>query len=224
MLRVTHVIKARQIAGAETHLLMLLKGLRARQINAQLILLVEPGNPMDAYVALLEQNAIPVYRLTIRANMDPTLIARLYHLLRLMRPHIVHTHLLHADLHGGLAAKWARIPALVTSRHNDNAFRRREPYRTINKTLWQMTTAGIAISDSIARFVIDIEGAPPPKIQVIRYGLDHQPLTPAERQDARRNVRQQLGIDPDAPLVGMICRLVEQKGITFGLQAFAQVA
>jgi glycosyltransferase involved in cell wall biosynthesis len=86
-----------------------------------------------------------------------------------------------------------------------------------------MTTAGIAISNSIARFVIEVEGAPPPKVQVIRYGLEYKPLTPAERQTTRRSIRQQFNIGPDVPVVGMICRLVEQKGVTFGLQAFAEV-
>ena len=224
MLRVTHIIKATRIAGAETHLLTLLKGLRAHQIDAQVILLVEPGKPMVDYITLLEQHAIPVHALLIYANVDPTLMVRLFHLLQLMRPQIVHTHLLHADLHGGLAARWAGVPVLITSRHNDNAFRRREPYRSLQKQLWQMTTAGIVISESIAQFVIEVEGAPPPKVQVIRYGLDYQPLTPAERQTIRRSVREQLDLGPDTPVVGIICRLVEQKGVTYGLQAFAQVA
>ncbi len=223
MLSVTHIIKATRIAGAETHLVTLLSGLQARQVKVQVILLIEPGNPMDDYVALLQTQAIPVQRLTIRANVDPTLMVRLYHLLRLLRPHIVHTHLLHADLHGALAARWAQVPVLLTSRHNDNAFRRREPYRTLQKMLWQMTTAGIAISESIARFVIEVEGAPPPKIAVIRYGLKHHPLSPAERRAGRQRVRAQLNIGPDVPVIGMICRLVAQKGVSFGLQAFAHL-
>ncbi len=37
-------------------------------------------------------------------------------------------------------------------------------------------------------------------------------------------MRDSLGLDADAPVAGMVCRLVEQKGVTYGLQAFAQVS
>lgn len=224
MLRVAHIIKVTTIAGAETHLLMLLAGLRKRQIDAQLILLVEPAKPMDAYVQAAEGRGIPVSRLVITGDLDPTLLPRLRSLLRLMKPRIVHTHLFHADLYGTLAARWyGRGTAIISSRHNDNAFRRRQPYRTLNRWLWRMTSAGIAISESIAHFVVEIEGAPPPKIQTIVYGLEAAAQAPAQRQAVRVSMRQQLGINPDAPVAGIVCRLVEQKGVHYGLQAFAQV-
>lgn len=224
MLRVAHIIKVTTIAGAETHLLMLLAGLRKRQIDAQLILLVEPAKPMDAYVQAAEGRGIPVSRLVITGDLDPTLLPRLRSLLRLMKPRIVHTHLFHADLYGTLAARWyGRGTAIISSRHNDNAFRRRQLYRTLNRWLWRMTSAGIAISESIAHFVVEIEGAPPPKIQTIVYGLEAAAQAPAQRQAARVSMRQQLGINPDAPVAGIVCRLVEQKGVHYGLQAFAQV-
>ncbi|MAS35990.1 MAG: hypothetical protein CL610_18425 [Anaerolineaceae bacterium] len=224
MLRVAHVIKVTTIAGAETHLLTLLAGLRARQVDAQIIVLVEPRTPMDDYVQALERRGIPVQRLTIFADMDPTLPPRLRALVRLMKPHILHTHLFHADLYGAIAAKWAlRRTALITSRHNDNAFRRREPYRSLNHRLWQMVDAGIAISDSIARFAVEVEGAPLPKIQTIRYGLDYRAQRLPERRAERVTLRDQLGLDVDAPVAGIVCRLVEQKGVSYGLQAFAHV-
>ncbi|MBZ0301839.1 MAG: glycosyltransferase [Anaerolineae bacterium] len=224
MLRVTHVIKVTNIAGAETHLLTLLAGLRARQIDAQLIMLVEPGKPMDAYVEALNRRDVPVQRLVIRGDLDPTLPPRMRGLLRLMKPHIVHTHLFHADLYGLLTAGWAcPNAALVTSRHNDNAFRRREPYRRLNRWLWRVADAGIAISGSIARFAVEVEGAPAPKIETIPYGLDYVPQQPAQRQAARQAMRQSLGLSDETPVAGIVCRLVEQKGVPYGLQAFARV-
>lgn len=224
MLRVAHLIKVTNIAGAETHLLMLLAGLRARQIDAQLIILVEPAKPMDDYVQAAEGRGIPVTRLVIAGDFDPTLLPRLRGTLRLMRPHIVHTHLFHADLYGALVAKWlGRGTAVISSRHNDNAFRRRQPYRMLNRWLWRMTDAGIAISASIARFTVEVEGAPQPKIQTIVYGLEAASQNPAARQTARKFMRGQLGIEADAPVAGIVCRLVEQKGVSYGLQAFAQV-
>ncbi|HLV37784.1 MAG TPA: glycosyltransferase [Spirillospora sp.] len=223
MLRVAHVIKVTNIAGAETHLLTLLAGLRARQIDAQLLMLTEASKPMDDYLQALTRRGIPVERLVIYSDADPTLLPRLRNRFRLIKPHIVHTHLFHADLYGTLAAKWFCFrTAVVTSRHNDNAFRRREPYRSLNRWLWRKVAAGIAISESIARFAVEIEGAPPSKIQTIHYGLEYTPQTPAERQALRKQVRSELGIPDDVPVVGMVCRLVEQKGVSYGLRGFAQ--
>jgi glycosyltransferase involved in cell wall biosynthesis len=224
MLRVVHIIKATNVAGAETHLLMLLSGLRRRQIDAQLLVLVEPSKPMDEYVQAADQRGIPVTRLVITNDFDPTLLPRLRGTLRLIRPHIVHTHLFHADVYGALAAKWfGRGTRVISSRHNDNAFRRRQPYRSLNRWLWRMTDAGIAISGSIAQFAVEVEGAPQPKIQTIMYGIEAAAQAPAERHVARKMMRDQLNIEAETPVVGIVCRLVEQKGVSYGLKAFAQV-
>lgn len=225
MLCVAHVIKVTNVAGAETHLLTLLSGLRARQINPQLILLVERSNPMDSYVQAVEQHEIPVHRLIIPMDIDPTMPPRLRGLLRLMKPRIVHTHLFHADFYGALAAKWfPHAVPLVSTRHNDNAFRRQQPYRSLNHWLWRRVDAGIAISESVARFAVEVEGAPQNKVQTVYYGLDYVPQLPDERQAMRKDMCEQLRLADDALVVGMACRLVEQKGVSYGLRAFAQIA
>src|SRR5690606_25438874 len=58
----------------------------------------------------------------------------------------------------------------------------------------------------------------------IRYGLDYVMPSPQERAALRRAVREELGVDDACPLVGIACRLVEQKGVAYGLRAFAQVS
>jgi glycosyltransferase involved in cell wall biosynthesis len=221
-MRVAHIIKVTQVAGAEHHLLTLLSGLRGRDIDARLILLVEPGNDMRVYVDQVSGRGIPVDRLTIHHDLDPGLYVQLGRHLKTLQPDVVHTHLLHADLYGIPAAKWRRIPVIISSRHNDNAFRRRTPIKQLNQFLWRMADAGIAISDSIARFTVEVEGAPKSKIHRIYYGLEA--AKPLDRNAARAAILQELGLPDDATLVGIVCRLTEQKGVTYGLQAFAKIA
>src|SRR5690606_12170050 len=69
----------------------------------------------------------------------------------------------------------------------------------------------------------EVEGAPPAKMHTIRYGLEDRP-DPARRQADRIAVRSELRLSPDAPVIGMVGRLIEQKGIEYGLRAFAAVA
>lgn len=224
-MHILHITKATGIAGSENHLLTLLAGLREMGADARLLLLVKPDNPVEALAQAAAARGIPVERETIRGHVDPALLARLTRRLRAARPDIVHTHLLHADLHAIPAARLAGVRGVVSSRHNDNAFRRRLPIRLLHRGLWRLTDAGIGISAAITQFAIAVEGAPPATMTTIRYGL--APTTQAAGQAAvtdRKAARAALGLPPEALLPGMVCRLIEQKGIPYALQAFARIA
>lgn len=221
--RVIHLSKMTGLAGSEGHLLILLDGLRARGWDAHLWVLVEPENPVQSLMDRAAERNIPTRRILIPHHLSPGLWRWLCTEFRAARPDLVHTHLLHADLYGLPAARWARVPYRVSTRHNDDKFRYRLLVRWLNRWLWWQANAGIAISDAIRRFSIDVEGARPEHITTIHYGLN-----PADIQapvSARTDLRTALGLSPDNTLlVGSICRIIEQKGLSYGLRAFAQVA
>lgn len=220
--RIIHLAKMTGAAGAEGHLLVLIGGQRARGLDAWLWILVEPGNPVQDYVDRATALDIPVQRFVIRRHLDPGLTARLADALRAAQPDLVHTHMIHADLYGNLAARRAGVPYVVSSRHNDDRFRYTLPIRLLNRWLWKRTDAGIAISDAIRRFSMEVEGAPPDRIHTVHYGLD--PARIQAPSGARTNLRQLLNLSPDALVIGSVCRLVEQKGLRYGLRGFAHVA
>lgn len=220
-MRVAHIIKVVRVAGAEQHLLALLPALRTKGIDAHIILLVEPSNQMESFFCMAAERQIPIQRLVINSHINAGLFKRLRDNIVDLKPDIVHTHLLHADLYGIMAAHWAHIPVIITSRHNDNTFRRNAAMRLLNWTLWNMSSAGIAISDSIRRFCIQVEGASPNKIKTIHYGL--MP-TKIDRKLGRVALRAELGLPSNSALIGIVCRLIEQKGVTYALQAFARLA
>ncbi len=221
-MHVTHVIKVVAVAGAERHLLILLPALRARGVDADLLVLAEPGNPMDDMLAAAEKAALPVQREFIPRDVSPGLLLRLAQRFRAERPDVVHTHLFHADLYGLIAARWAGVPRVVSSRHNDDSFRRLAPVRWLNRWLWRQFDGGIAISEHVRRFCLTTEGAPPGKLTTIPYGLNGASLRVGK--GARTVICNELGLPPDALLVGMVCRLIEQKGVVYGLQAFWRVS
>lgn len=222
-MRVAHIIKVTRISGAERHLLILLGGLRERGVDARLIMLVERGRPMDDMTAAAQERAIPLTRLTIRSHYDAPLLWRLRRTLRAISPDIVHTHLIHADMYGYVAAKLARAGAVISSRHNDDQFRYRPRWRRLNRQLWRRLDAGIAISDAVANFAEAIEGAPREKLHIVRYGMDYRWLSDDTIERARHNLRAELGLPPDTPLLGMVCRLVQQKGVPYSLEALRRI-
>lgn len=219
--KILHVIKVVLIAGAETHLLHLIEGQRAAGLDSHLLVLVEPDNPMDDLVARAEARDIPVQRLTIRAHFDPTLPARLRGLVRRGGYGILHSHLIHADLHCALAVWGKDQPYLVTSRHNDDRFRYRWPVRLLNRWLWARVDHGIAISNWVRRFSIERENAPRDRITTVHYGIDPNKFTSnVEKDRLRERLAAELNIKSSSAMMGTVCRLVPQKGVGHALRAF----
>jgi glycosyltransferase involved in cell wall biosynthesis len=172
---------------------------------------------------MLQSRGIPVERLIIHRHTDLSILPRLRQAIHSRQPQIVHTHLIHADTYGVLAARWAGVPVVLSSRHNDDAFRHRAIIKLANRFFWRITDAGIAISDAIREFTLAIEGARPSQLHTIRYGLDTQ-TPPLDHTQARLALRHEMGLNPQTPLIGMVCRLVEQKGVSYGLAAFQHIA
>lgn len=222
-MRIAHVIKVTRISGAERHLLFLLDGLRQRGLDARLIILVERNRPMREMVAAAEARGIPIQSLPIGRDTDLPLLWRLRRALRRIKPDIVHTHLIHADLYGYVSAKLAGVGAVVSSRHLDDAFRYRARWRRINRRLWRMIDAGIAISAAMKQFALTVEAAPADKVHVVLYGMEFKWLSDEDIDAARLRLRAELKLPADAQLLGMACRLVEQKGIPYALEALRRI-
>jgi glycosyltransferase involved in cell wall biosynthesis len=118
-----------------------------------------------------------------------------------------------------LAARLAGVSRWYCSGHNDDSFRKLLPVRLFQGVLWRQVTAGIAISEALRRFMIDIEFAPPHKIHTVPYGFDPAEMPSA---DTRKEVlRRALDLPQDSFIFGSVCRLVPQKGLIHALHALA---
>ncbi|MCP4716564.1 MAG: glycosyltransferase [Deltaproteobacteria bacterium] len=214
--QIVHIVKITGIHGTEKHLLDLLPGL-TRDYRLTVILLAEPGCPMDNYIAALHGHAIETYRINIRRDMDPRCFVQLYSLLKKMQPALVHTHLIHGDLYGITAARLAGIRTIVSTKHNDDTFRKNAVLNLLNRFVNKRLNRAIAISHWIKAFICDVEKMPPDRIETIHYGL---PAPPAPNNPAA--VRTELGYSPELLVLGIIARLVEQKGHSCLIEAFAE--
>ena len=216
-MRVLHVAKVTGIAGAENHLLVLLPALRALGVDAEVVLLQEPGRPVAQLVRAFLAAGVPTFELAINMDLDPWLVGRLAHLVRSRGARAVHTHGVHADLYGRLCLQGLDGVLLLQTRHNDDRFRRLWIMRLLNQWLARRCVRIVAISDAVREFVCAVEGIPLRKVERIYYGLDAAP--------APQNVvdlRTELGW-AGAPLIGFVGRLTGQKGVDVLLNAFAIV-
>jgi glycosyltransferase involved in cell wall biosynthesis len=202
-MRVLHVHRIRGIGGSERHLLTLLPALAERGIEPVLVGLDDPAwNPVDFYGAL----HVPAIRIPSPRDVDPLLLARL---VRSLRADVVHTHLVHADVYGGVAAK-LRGTQLVSTKHNDDPFRL-GPFRHVERGLCRLADRIVTITDALRDFTVERVGVTPGKVETIHYGLDDLP--------------EAWGVNPpddvpaDACILLAVSRLTSQKGLDVALRA-----
>ena len=147
-MRVLHVQKVNGIGGSERHLLSLLPGLLDAGLEVRMCVLGSDG--ARDFVSRLDERGVPRSLISAGPDLNPMLIGSLWRELRAYRPDLVHTHLIHADVHGQLAARLARIPA-VSSVHGTHDFYGRQPYRSAATIAGRSARLTIAISDHVQR-------------------------------------------------------------------------
>jgi glycosyltransferase involved in cell wall biosynthesis len=202
-MRVAHVHRMRGIGGSERHLLTLLPALADHGIEPVFIGLDDPAwNADDFYDAL----RVPAVRIPAPRDVDPLLLARL---VRSLRADVVHTHLVHADVYGGIAAQ-LRGAKLVSTKHNDDPFRT-GPFRYVERGLARAADRVIAITEALRRFTVERVGIPEEKVETIHYGMDDLPAAWGENPaDA---------VPDGARVLLTVARLTEQKGVDVAVRA-----
>ena len=206
-MRIAHVHRIRGIGGSERHLLTLLPALAERGLEPVLVGLDDPAwDAADFYGAL----AVPAIRIPSARDLDPLLLARL---VRSLRADVVHTHLVHADVYGGVAAK-LRGERLVSTKHNDDPFRV-GPFRYVERGLARVTDRIVTITDALRRFTIDEVGIPATKVETIRYGMDDLPEP--------WGVNPPDAVPPGSRVLLAVSRLTEQKGVDVAVRALASM-
>ncbi len=218
-LRVLHILKATGIAGAENHLLTLLPELDPEKFQVEVVILVEPGLSIDEFVGELQRKGVQAQQVPIHADFDLGLIVRLWRIFRHRKPDILHSHLVHADFHGGVAGWLARVPLLVSSRHNDDPFRSAGITAYLIRLNNRIFHQFVAISKHMRRFSEELERIDPDKIRTVHYGLD---LPTAATVDLRADLHGEFNLEP-GPVLICVARLVPQKGHIHLLRALALV-
>ncbi len=109
-----------------------------------------------------------------------------------------------------VAARICGIPCLVHSKGFDK-----------HSFVERLFAPGVAASVCMTRAIEDhcrSQGISPPEYNVVYDGLDLQEFKPSRH---RNDVREELGIDPAAPVVGVVGNIQEWKGQLVLLQAMA---
>ncbi len=184
--------------------------------------LLNPG------ASLLEEHlkamGVPVLRISYRGKKDlPGATFKLLRHFQKVRPDVVHTHLVDASLAGLVAAKMAGVPTRFHTRHHANMhhlnYRHAVVYDRLINTL---STRIVATCKNVQRVLVELDQVRPEKVTVIHFGFD---LNAFDSVDAQRvaALRQKYSLGDKRPVVGVIARYMEYKGLQHVIPAFERL-
>jgi len=173
-----------------------------------------PGSDAPRFYSRLDELGVPYRRIRCGPDVNPRMARDVVRAVRAERPDLLHTHLVHGDVYGAIAAGALRLPYLST-RHNDDRYLL-GPFRYVDRAFARGARRLIAISDAVRHF-LEAAGHAPEKLVTIHYGLDELPAAPAEVTP------EDEGIPAGAPLALAVGRLIAQKDHATLLRAFARV-
>jgi glycosyltransferase involved in cell wall biosynthesis len=212
--KVLHLHKLRGVSGSEGHLLALLPALRAAGIDARFLGLDVPGSDAPLFYERLEAAGVPHRSVRCGADASARMARDVIRAVRAESPDLLHTHLVHADLYGAIAAVATRTP-YVSTRHNDDRYLL-GPFRYVDRAFAHGARRLIAISDAV-RIFLEKAGHDPRRLLTVHYGLDELPQAPSEPSP------EAAGIPAGSPLALAVGRLIEQKDHATLLRGFARV-
>lgn len=165
--RVIHLVRALNYGGLEKVVYDLVRLTDQDRFDVLVTCLGEAGALGDDFA----RAGIAVESLGLLDRRTPSMVRAIAKYLKSKRPDILHTHNPSPHLVGALAARLARVPVVIHTKHGRN-------YPTIRKKVLQnrfaswLTDAVIAVSNDSADVARDIERVPHSKVHVIRNGID----------------------------------------------------
>jgi len=163
----------------------------------------------------------------ISLKSDLPTVHHVFREIRRYRPQVVHTHLAKAGAVGRLAARLARVPSVVHTYHGHvfhGYFSKRKSavLIRIERALARATDRIVVLGEAQEREILNYGVGKRGQMRRIPLGLELEPYLNAARHTGE--LRRELGIAGDVPLVGIVARLVPIKAHGLFLQAAREVA
>ncbi len=195
-------ITPRHFSGAERVLVNLASGLQER--GHQVLVLTKP---QERLVEELGHRSVPVRAVRIGGKLNRAAPYRITQAAQEIEADVIYTVLSSASLWGGYAGRLAGLP-VVSNVH------------ALNSRVWYgQATRVIACSWGVQHHLVE-HGVPESKIEVIYNGVD-----PARLQGLRPGpeVRRDLGVAQDAPVICAVAHLHKKKGHRYLLEAVSHL-
>ena len=170
-----------------------------------------------------------VFKRKISPISDIIAFVKLYFYFRKKKFDIVHTHTLKPEFLGQIAAKLAGVPIIVNSFHGFNFAEdasqvKKKIFILIEKIAAQCSDLVFSISRKIVKNAVNEKICKKGKIKYLGDGINIFRFDPSKfSKEFILEKKKQLGIDPSKRVIGIVARLVAEKGYLDLFQAFKMV-
>jgi glycosyltransferase involved in cell wall biosynthesis len=228
--RVLRIIARLNIGGPAIHATLLQSRLYPEIYESTLVTGSEDaaeGNYLELHGRTTEMISVPELGREIRGGQDFKALFALIRVIRQVKPHIVHTHTAKAGTLGRIAAAICRVPIVVHTYHGHVLSGYFSPAKTwvfvqIERVLGKFSTRLLAVTDRVRGDLLAKGIGSPERFQVVPLGFNLADLAISERR--RGELRAELGLPPQARLIGIVARLVPIKAHEVFIAAAEQIA
>ena len=200
------------IGGAEQVAACLAENIRSKEFAVTACYLKEAGINAER-MKRAGVDLVPIPGL-VPGKRDYLSFLKLRRLVKQRRIEVIHTH----DIHGLIDGSACRLttPSVkhVHTWHFGNYPHRTAHHQRIEKTLWRVPDALIAVGHEQARSIRDLYGIPDSRLRVLWNGVDD----PRERRASPERLE---GLPTDVPIIASISTMIAQKGLEHLLDAAA---
>jgi glycosyltransferase involved in cell wall biosynthesis len=215
--RVMYVVPDLNTGGAERHVTTLLPRLDRTRFEPSAVCIGVEG----ALFPDLRATGVPAIALNRGKAGAILALADLVTQMRRQRPDVVLVRGYNAELLGRVAAVIARVPHRVVWVHNCGDLESRGRVRRIaDRLLNRYTDAYFGVAWAQLPYLVDELGCSRDKVRIIWNGVQVSRFDPADD----RTVLAELGVDPGAPVVGILAALRPEKDHVTLLRAMRRVA
>jgi glycosyltransferase involved in cell wall biosynthesis len=206
------------IGGTERHVVNLGLGLDSSRFKLHLACFRRAGH----FLPEIDARQIALETYTINRLYNPRALREEVRFGRQVRRDgidIVHTYGFYPNVFAIPAARVARVPVVIASIRDTGVYLTPRQ-RSVQRAACRLADCVLVNAEAVREWLIS-EGYRPSKIAVIRNGIDLSRFSP--RLDTGR-MRRELGLPPEAPVVTLVSRLSQPKGVEHFLEAAVTVA
>ncbi len=188
------------------------------------VVLVNARNSQTYIEGFFRERGTKVTRLVHKSKKDfPKNIRKLYSIFRKEKPDIVHAHLINA-VYSAMAAAWlARVPMRVYTRWHSDYHHRYFPQAVKYDRLANRLATHIVAPGLVAEHVlVNMDGVKKEKVSVISPPFELGRFANPDPEEVKI-VTQKYNPEGRKPVIGVISRFTELKGIQYIIPAVARV-
>lgn len=231
-IKVLRIIGRLNVGGPAIHVVNLTAGMAPGRYRTLLV----AGSENEAEGSMLDyalsHGVVPtvIPEIVTAFNIAPRdlkALWKLYSLMRKERPQVVHTHTAKAGLLGRIAARLARVPVVVHTFHGHVMHGYYGPVknqllRWVERSLALAANRLVTVSEQVKSDLVGYRIAKAEKITVVPLGFDLDPFLTSSK--LRGEFKQELGLNAEHKLVGIVGRIFPIKNHGLFLNAASRIA